>query len=42
MKTLMLSTEKHEDIALAAALIRGGKLVAIPTETVYGVRRTTP
>ena len=37
MKTLMLSTEKQEDIALAAELIREGKLVAIPTETVYGL-----
>ena len=33
MKTLMLSTEKQEDIALAAELIREGKLGAIPTET---------
>ena len=37
MKTLMLSTEKQEDIALAAKLLREGKLVAIPTETVYGL-----
>ena len=37
MTTRMLSTEKQEDIALAAQMIREGKLVAIPTETVYGL-----
>ena len=37
MTTRMLSTEKQEEIALAAQLIREGKLVAIPTETVYGL-----
>ena len=37
MKTLMLSAEKREDVALAAKLIREGGLVAIPTETVYGL-----
>lgn len=37
MKTLMLSAEKREDVALAAKLIREGRLVAIPTETVYGL-----
>lgn len=37
MKTLLLSTEKEADIALAASLLRQGKLVAIPTETVYGL-----
>lgn len=37
MKTLMLSAEKREDVALAAKLIREGGLVAFPTETVYGL-----
>ena len=37
MKTLQLSAEKEEDIVLAAKLLREGKLVAIPTETVYGL-----
>lgn len=37
MKTLLLSTEKEEDIQLAAQLLKDGKLVAIPTETVYGL-----
>lgn len=37
MNTLQLSAEKEEDIALAAKLLREGKLVAIPTETVYGL-----
>lgn len=37
MNTLLLSAEKEEDIVKAAALIRAGKLVAIPTETVYGL-----
>ena len=37
MKTLQLSAEKEEDILLAAKLLREGKLVAIPTETVYGL-----
>ncbi len=37
MKTLMLSTKSETDIALAARLLQRGKLVAIPTETVYGL-----
>ena len=37
MNTLQLSAEKAEDILLAAKLLREGKLVAIPTETVYGL-----
>ena len=37
MKTQMLSTQRPEDIAAAAELLRNGKLVAIPTETVYGL-----
>lgn len=36
MKTLRLSAS-GEDIARAAELIRGGELVAFPTETVYGL-----
>ena len=37
MKTQMLSAQRPEDIAAAAGLLRSGKLVAIPTETVYGL-----
>ncbi|MDR0889945.1 MAG: threonylcarbamoyl-AMP synthase [Oscillospiraceae bacterium] len=37
MITRMLSAQNSEDIALAAQWIREGKLVAIPTETVYGL-----
>lgn len=37
MKTQMLSIRREEDISFAASLIRQGKLVAIPTETVYGL-----
>ena len=37
MNTLQLSAEREEDIELAAKLLREGKLVAIPTETVYGL-----
>ena len=37
MKTLQLSIERDDDIVLAARLLREGKLVAIPTETVYGL-----
>jgi len=29
----------HEEIARAAALLRAGRLVAFPTETVYGLGR---
>ncbi len=37
MKTLRLSAGDPETPALAAEIIRGGGLVAIPTETVYGL-----
>ena len=37
MKTLYLSAEGAQTPALAAELIKNGKLVAIPTETVYGL-----
>ncbi len=37
MTTLRLSAESPEDIARCAALLRAGELVAMPTETVYGL-----
>ena len=37
MKTLFLSAEAAETVALAAQLIKDGQLVAVPTETVYGL-----
>ncbi len=37
MRTRMLSASKPEDIAAAGELLRGGGVVAIPTETVYGL-----
>lgn len=37
MKTLHLRASSEEDVALAAALLQSGQLVAIPTETVYGL-----
>ena len=37
MKTLLLSSEDPKTPALAAEMIRRGELVAIPTETVYGL-----
>ena len=37
MKTLFLSAEGAETAALAANIIKNGGLVAIPTETVYGL-----
>ena len=37
MKTLLLSAEAPETAAIAADLIQKGELVAIPTETVYGL-----
>lgn len=37
MKTLMLSADTPETPGIAAALIKRGELVAIPTETVYGL-----
>ena len=36
MKTTLLSTSE-QDIEKAGAIIRGGGLVAFPTETVYGL-----
>ena len=37
MKTILLSSEDPNTPAVAAELIRRGELVAIPTETVYGL-----
>ena len=37
MKTLLLSAEAAETAAIAAEIIKNGELVAIPTETVYGL-----
>ncbi len=37
MKTLYLSAEEEKTASIAAELIRSGELVAIPTETVYGL-----
>ena len=37
MKTQLLDANKSEDIAAAGEILRGGGLVAIPTETVYGL-----
>lgn len=37
MTTRLLSASSDRDIALAAELLLAGKLVAIPTETVYGL-----
>ena len=37
MKTIMLSADDPADIARAAALIRAGEAVGMPTETVYGL-----
>ena len=37
MKTVLLSAEEHNTAVTAAELIKSGKLVAIPTETVYGL-----
>lgn len=36
METKILSTSEY-DIALAGEIIKGGGLVAFPTETVYGL-----
>ena len=36
METLRLS-DRAEDLAVAAGLLAGGEVVAIPTETVYGL-----
>ena len=37
MKTQLLRADRAEDLARAAELLRAGGLVAIPTETVYGL-----
>ena len=37
MNTLQLSASNPANIALAASLLRAGELVAMPTETVYGL-----
>ena len=37
MKTLLLSALDAQTAEIAANLIRQGELVAIPTETVYGL-----
>ena len=37
MQTLMLSAEDIRTPQIAAQLIKNGELVAIPTETVYGL-----
>ena len=37
MKTLLLSAQATETAAIAAEIIKNGGLVAIPTETVYGL-----
>lgn len=36
-KTLNLAASQHADVELAAQLLLQGKLVAVPTETVYGL-----
>ncbi|MDN3652367.1 L-threonylcarbamoyladenylate synthase [Thalassotalea ponticola] len=37
MKTLILDSRKAKDIERAATLLKAGELVALPTETVYGL-----
>lgn len=37
MKTQLLSAARHEDLEIAANIIKNGGLVGIPTETVYGL-----
>ena len=37
METALLNGKREEDIMEAAALLQAGGLVAIPTETVYGL-----
>ena len=37
MHTRLLDSRKDEDVRLAAGLLRGGQVVAFPTETVYGL-----
>ena len=36
-KTESLNSDRPKDIARAAALLKQGRLVAVPTETVYGL-----
>ena len=37
MKTLLLQANNADDVALCGDLLRQGQLVAVPTETVYGL-----
>jgi L-threonylcarbamoyladenylate synthase len=37
MNTLLLNASDNADLALAASLLQQGQLVAVPTETVYGL-----
>ncbi len=37
LNTLMLHSEQPEDLETAAELLKQGRLVAVPTETVYGL-----
>ena len=37
IKTEVLPADQAESIAKAAELLRSGELVALPTETVYGI-----
>jgi len=37
MKTRLLLAERADDLALAAEYLKAGQLVAVPTETVYGL-----
>lgn len=37
MKTLRLDANKPADVQLAGELLQAGELVAVPTETVYGL-----
>ena len=37
MKTEILPADRAESIAKAAQLLQNGELVALPTETVYGI-----
>ncbi|WP_166838138.1 L-threonylcarbamoyladenylate synthase [Rheinheimera pleomorphica] len=37
MNTILLNAQRDADLALAAGWLKAGKLVAVPTETVYGL-----
>ncbi|MEL0035486.1 MAG: Sua5/YciO/YrdC/YwlC family protein, partial [Gammaproteobacteria bacterium] len=37
MKTALLSIDNPDDLARAGELLQSGELVAVPTETVYGL-----